>query len=229
MPNISSPHLNAVLWSVGLAVLAYLALVIFMKRRSLTIDTVLHGIDQVSVAVGKTGAWAIVLLTLAMCYEVFARYLLQSPTEWAFDMSYILYGVLFMLAGPYALSRNGHVRGDFLYRAWPVRWQAGLDLVLYFLFFFPGILALCYAGYGFAAFSWMIGEHSSNSPNGPPLYHFKTLLPLVGGLMVLQGCAEVVRAFRAFRTGEWPQRLHDVEETEKIILEQAEAEQKGAA
>ncbi len=161
MPNISSPHLNAVLWSVGLAVLAYLALVIFWKRRSLSIDTVLHGIDQISVAVGKTGAWAIVILTFAMCYEVFSRYLLQAPTEWAFDMSYILYGVLFMLAGPYALSRNGHVRGDFLYRQWPVRRQAALDLVLYFLFFFPGILALCYAGYGFAAFSWMIGEHSS--------------------------------------------------------------------
>ncbi|MCA3628827.1 MAG: TRAP transporter small permease subunit [Methylobacterium sp.] len=192
-------------------------------------DTVLHGIDQISVAVGKFGAWSIVILTLAMCYEVFARYLLQAPTEWAFDMSYILYGTLFMLAGPYALSRNGHVRGDFLYRQWPVRRQAAFDLVLYFLFFFPGILALCYAGYGFAAFSWMIGEHSSNSPNGPPLYHFKTLIPVVGGLMLLQGCAEVVRAVRAIRTGEWPQRLHDVEETEKIILEQAEAAQKGVA
>jgi TRAP-type mannitol/chloroaromatic compound transport system permease small subunit len=229
MPNISSPHLNAVLWSAALAVLAYLALVVFLRRRSLSIDTVLHGIDQISVAVGKFGAWSIVILTLAMCYEVFARYLLQAPTEWAFDMSYILYGTLFMLAGPYALSRNGHVRGDFLYRQWPVRRQAAFDLVLYFLFFFPGILALCYAGYGFAAFSWMIGEHSSNSPNGPPLYHFKTLIPVVGGLMLLQGCAEVVRAVRAIRTGEWPQRLHDVEETEKIILEQAEAAQKGVA
>lgn len=228
MPKFSSPHLNAVLISVALAVAAYLLLVIIWKRRSLSVDTVLHGIDQISVFVGKTGAWAILILTLAMCYEVFSRYLLQAPTDWAFDVSYILYGALFMLAGPYALSRNGHVRGDFLYRQWPVRRQAGLDLVLYFLFFFPGILALCYAGYGFAAFSWMIGEKSSNSPNGPPLYHFKTLIPLVGGLMVLQGMAEVVRCVRALRSGEWPQRLHDVEETEKIILEQAEAAQKGA-
>ncbi len=107
MPNISSPHLNAVLWSVGLTVLAYLALVIFWKRRSLSIDTVLHGIDQISVAVGKTGAWAIVILTFAMCYEVFSRYLLQAPTEWAFDMSYILYGVLFMLAGPMPCLATG--------------------------------------------------------------------------------------------------------------------------
>lgn len=229
MPNISSPHLNAVLLSVWAAVLLYVGFALFRKRKSLTVDTALHAIDQVSVFVGKAGAWSILLLTFAMGYEVFARYLLQAPTDWSFDMSYILYGALFMLAGPYALARNGHVRGDFLYRQWSVRQQAGLDLVLYFLFFFPGILALCYAGYGFAAFSWMIGEHSSNSPNGPPLYHFKTLIPLVGGLMVLQGLAEVVRCIIALRSGAWPERLHDVEETEKLILEQAEAAAKGAA
>lgn len=227
--NISSPHLNRVLWIVAAAVLLYILAICIWKRKSLTLDTVLHAIDQISTFVGKSGSWAIVLLTFAMCYEVFSRYLLQAPTEWAFDMSYILYGVLFMMAGPYALARNAHVRGDFLYRQWPVRRQAGLDLVLYFLFFFPGILALCYAGYGFAAFSWVIGEHSSNSPNGPPLFHFKTLIPLIGGLMILQGLAEVARCIVALKTGEWPERLHDVEETEKIILEQAEAQAKGAA
>ncbi|CAN1544262.1 FcbT2 TRAP-type mannitol/chloroaromatic compound transport system, small permease component [Rhabdaerophilaceae bacterium] len=229
MPNISSPHLNAVLVSVWAAVALYIAWSLFRKRKALNVDSLLHAIDQVSVFVGKAGAWSILLLTFAMGYEVFARYLLQAPTDWAFDMSYILYAVLFMLAGPYALARNGHVRGDFLYRQWTVRQQAGLDLVLYFLFFFPGILALCYAGYGFAAFSWMIGEHSSNSPNGPPLYHFKSLIPLVGGLMVLQGLAEVVRCVIALRSGVWPERLHDVEETEKLILEQAEAAAKGVA
>lgn len=229
MPKISSPHLNAVLISAALAVFAYILFVAYRERKTLSIDTFLHAVDQISVTVGKTGAWAILILTLAMCYEVFSRYMLQAPTEWAFDASYIFYGTLFMLAGPYALSRNGHVRGDFLYRQWPVKRQAAFDLVLYFVFFLPGILALCYAGYGFAAFSWMIGEHSSNSPNGPPLYHFKTLIPLVGGLMLLQGIAEIIRCVRALRSGEWPQRLHDVEETEKLILEQAEAAQKGAA
>jgi TRAP-type mannitol/chloroaromatic compound transport system permease small subunit len=227
--NISSPHLNWVLGSVAAAVLLYLLLICFWKRQNLSLDTLLQGIDQVSTVVGKTGAWSILILTLAMCYEVFSRYLLQAPTEWAFDASYIFYGMLFMLAGPYALARNAHVRGDFLYRQWPVRRQAGLDLALYFLFFFPGILALCYAGYGFAAFSWVIGEKSSNSPNGPPLYHFKTLIPVVGGLMILQGLAEVARCIVAIKTGVWPERLHDVEETEKLILEQAEAQQKGAA
>ena len=227
--NVSSPHLNAVLGGVALAVALYLLALMLWKRRNLSADTLLHGIDQISTLIGKAASWSILILTLAMSYEVFARYFLQAPTEWAFDVSYILYGTLFMLAGPYALARNSHVRGDFLYRQWSVRRQAALDLVLYFVFFFPGILALCYAGYSFAAFSWVIGEHSSNSPNGPPLYHFKSLIPLVGGLMVLQGGAEVVRAVRALRSGVWPDRLHDVEETEKIILEQAEAREKGAA
>ncbi|MCZ8183624.1 MAG: TRAP transporter small permease subunit [Beijerinckiaceae bacterium] len=189
----------------------------------------LHAVDRLSTAVGKVGAWAILILTFAMGYEVFARYVMRAPTEWAFDASYILYGTLFMLAGPYALARNGHVRGDFLYRQWPVKRQAVLDLVLYILFFFPGILALCYAGFTFASFSWIIKEHSSNSPNGPPLYPFKALIPIVGGLMVLQGIAEVTRCIVCLRTGEWPQRLSDVEETEKLILEQAEAAAKGNA
>ncbi|WP_332681626.1 TRAP transporter small permease subunit [Bosea sp. (in: a-proteobacteria)] len=178
-------------------------------------------------AIGKLAGWTILILTLAISYEVFARYALRAPTEWAFDVSYILYGTLFMLAGPYALARNAHVRGDFLYRQWSPRTQARLDLTLYFLFFFPGIIALAWAGYKFAAFSWMIGEHSSNSPSGPPLYHFKSLIPIAGVLMTVQGLAEVARCIICLRTGEWPPRLHDVEETEKLILEQAAAAQGG--
>jgi TRAP-type mannitol/chloroaromatic compound transport system permease small subunit len=203
-----------------------------MMRRAGTdrLMALLLAVDDVSTVIGKTAAWAIVVLTLAICYEVFARYILQAPTMWAFDVSYMLYGVLFMLAGPYALARNGHVRGDFLYREWPPRTQARLDLALYFVFFFPGILALCYAGFTFANFSWFIFERSANSPNGPYVFPFKSLIPLVGGLMVVQGLAEVVRCVLCIRTGEWPPRLHDVEETEKIILEQAEAAKtKGAA
>lgn len=223
MPMISSPQLNAVLIGMALTAAVFLLVVAWRERGNLTIETFTHGVDGFSTIVGKAGSWAILILTIAMAYEVAMRYLFRAPTTWAFDMSYILYGVLFMLAGPYALARNAHVRGDFLYRQWPVRRQAALDLVLYFLFFFPGILALCYAGYGFASFSWLINEHSSNSPNGPPLYHFKSLIPVVGGMMVLQGVAEVIRCVQALKTGEWPQRLHDVEETEKLILEQAEA------
>ena len=176
--------------------------------------------DQVSTWVGKTFAWCIVLLTFAISYEVFSRYVLGRPTTWAFDTSYILYGTLFMMAGAYALSRNSHVRGDFLYRQWKPRVQAGLDLVLYFIFFLPGVLAFIYSGYGFAKLSWMMNEHSSFSPAGPPIYPFKALIPIAGCLLLLQGIAEIIRCIITIRTGTWPQRLHDVEELERIILEE---------
>jgi TRAP-type mannitol/chloroaromatic compound transport system permease small subunit len=185
-------------------------------------ERLLFLVDEISTWVGKIFAWCILILTLTTSYEVFSRYIFGSPTSWAFDASYILYGTLFMLAGPYALARNGHVRGDFLYRSWPPRRQAFMDLLLYVLFFFPGMLALVYAGYEFAKMSWMMNEHSSASPDGPPVYHFKALIPIVGVLMVMQGAVEVIRCIMCIRTGEWPQRLHDVEELEKILVEEAE-------
>lgn len=184
----------------------------------------LYLIDALSAAVGKTFGWCILLLTLSTSYEVFARYMFGAPTDWAFDASYMLYGALFMLAGAYTLSRNGQVRGDFLYRAWRPRTQATTDLVLYFLFFFPGMLAFIYSGVGFAKLSYMMNEHSAASPDGPIVWPFKWLIPGVGGLMVLQGIVEVIRCIICIRTGEWPKRLHDVEETEKLMLERAEAE-----
>ncbi len=177
-------------------------------------------VDRLSTIVGQAFAWSILLLTLAVSYEVFSRYVLGAPTEWAFDASYILYGVLFIMSGAYALSRNAHVRGDFLYRAWSPRRQATTDLVLYFLFFFPGIIAFIYSGYGFAAQSWFSHEHSAYSPSGPPIYHYKTVIPVTGILLLLQGIVEVVRCLICIRTGGWPKRLHDVEEIDKIILEE---------
>jgi TRAP-type mannitol/chloroaromatic compound transport system permease small subunit len=179
-------------------------------------------VDEISTWVGKIFAWCILILTLTTSYEVFSRYIFGAPTTWAFDASYILYGTLFMLAGPYALSRNAHVRGDFLYRQWSPRRQAIMDLVLYFLFFFPGMIAFIYAGYEFAKMSWLMNEHSAASPDGPPVYHFKALIPIVGVLMVMQGAVEAIRCIMCIRTGEWPQRLHDVEELEKILIDEAE-------
>jgi len=177
-------------------------------------------VDRVSTIVGQFFAWTILLLTLAVSYEVFSRYALGRPTDWAFDASYILYGILFIMAGAYALARNAHVRGDFLYRSWKPRNQAAMDLVLYFLFFFPGIIAFIYSGYGFAAQSWFSHEHSAYSPAGPPIYHYKTIIPVTGVLLLLQGIVEVVRCLICMRTNGWPRRLHDVEELEKLILEQ---------
>ncbi len=179
-------------------------------------------IDHTSVWVGKTFGWCILALTLATSYDVFMRYVFRAPTDWGYDASYMLYGSLFMMAGAYALSRNGHVRGDVLYRFMPIRWQAGVDLTLYFIFFFPAVIALMYSGFEYAKMAWVIKEHSALSPDGPPLYHFKSLIPLAGFFLFLQGIAEVVRCVRALKTGEWPQRLSDVEELEKQILKDAQ-------
>jgi TRAP-type mannitol/chloroaromatic compound transport system permease small subunit len=186
------------------------------------LEQALHVVDGWSAAVGKTYAWCIVILTFTTSYEVFARYIFLAPTEWAFDASYMLYGTLFMMAGAYALSRNAHVRGDFIYRAWAPRRQAMIDLVLYILFYFPGMIAFVYAGYGFAELSRRMNEHSAASPNGPVVWPFKWLIVVVGALMVIQGVVEVLRCVICIRTGEWPKRLHDVEELEKVIMEEAE-------
>jgi TRAP-type mannitol/chloroaromatic compound transport system permease small subunit len=185
-------------------------------------EQVLHLVDGLNSAIGKTYGWCILILTFTTSYEVFSRYVFRAPTEWAFDASYMLYGTLFMMGGAYALARNAHVRGDFIYRAWSPRRQASLDLVLYFLFFFPGMLAFVYAGYGFAELSRRMNEHSSASPNGPIIWPFKWLIVIVGVLMVVQGVVEVIRCILCIRRGEWPRRLHDVEELEKVILEDAE-------
>jgi TRAP-type mannitol/chloroaromatic compound transport system permease small subunit len=179
-------------------------------------------IDELSTWVGKTFGWCILILTFTTSYEVFSRYMFGSPTDWAFDASYILYGTLFMMAGAYTLARNGHVRGDFLYRSWQPRTQAKLDLVLYILFFFPGILALMYSGFGFAKMAWLMNERSAASPNGPIIWPFKWIIPITGLLMLLQGLVESARCVICIRTGAWPQRLHDVEELDKIMLEKAE-------
>ena len=188
----------------------------------MNVQSVLHTIDGISTWVGKAASWLIMLLMAVVCIEVFKRYILNAPTAWIFDADNMMYGSLFMLCGAYTLAQNAHVRGDFLYRAWSPRTQARWDAALYILFFFPGMLAFVYAGYGYAKLSWMMNEHSSASPFGPPVYHFKMLIPIVGVLMVMQGIVELIRCVQCIRTGEWPQRLHDVEELDKVMLEKAE-------
>ena len=183
-------------------------------------------VDSLSASVGKAFGWCIMVLTFATCYEVFVRYVLNSPTSWAFDMSVQMYGALFMMAGAYTLSRNGHVRGDVLHRLLPPRGQAGIDLALYILFLLPGVFALIWYGYDFAADSWRYKEVSWSSPARVQIYFFKTLIPVAGFLVLLQGIAEAMRCVMCLRTGEWPERLHDVEETETMLLHQHEDEEK---
>jgi TRAP-type mannitol/chloroaromatic compound transport system permease small subunit len=181
------------------------------------LNTFLLGVDRLNTGVGKAFGWCIMLLTLAVSYEVFVRYVLNAPTRWAYDTSYILYGALFLMTGAYTLSRNGHVRGDVFYRLWRPKVQAGVDLVLYFFFFFPGILALIYSGYNFAEMSFRFKEVSIFSPAGVPIYPLKALIPVAGFLLLIQGIAEVIRCVICIQTGEWPRSLHDVEEIESAL------------
>ena len=180
----------------------------------------IYGIDQLNKTIGHAFAWCIIILTFGTCYEVFVRYVLDDPTSWAFDMSYLMYGALFYMAGAYTLSRAGHVRADMFYRLWRPRVQASVELVLYVVFFFPGILALVHSGWLYGVESMRIREVSVNSPAGVLIWPLKMMIPIGGGLMALQGLAELLRCVQCLRDGEWTARLHDVEELEKQILEE---------
>ena len=171
-------------------------------------------VDKISTFIGQAFSWLIVVLTFMISWEVFSRYVLDAPHSWAFDAMIIQYGTLFMMAGAYTLSKAGHVRGDVLYGFFEPRTQATIDLVLYILFFMPGVIALTYAGYSFAAESWAIREHSNITADGPPLYHFKTVLPLAGLALLLQGLIEIIRCVICIQQGAWPSREHDVEEVD---------------
>jgi TRAP-type mannitol/chloroaromatic compound transport system permease small subunit len=192
-------------------------------------------IDKLSTFVGQAFSWLIVALTLLISWEVFSRYALDNPHAWAFDAMIMLYGTLFMMAGAYTLSKNGHVRGDVLYGFFRPRTQASLDLLLYIVFFVPGVIALTYAGYFYAAESWAINEHSNITADGPPVYPFKTVIPLAGFILLLQGIVEIVRCIVCIRQGYWPSREEDVEEVdveklkEMVHAEDVEAAAKAGA
>jgi TRAP-type mannitol/chloroaromatic compound transport system permease small subunit len=190
----------------------------------MNVQSFLHTIDGISTWVGKAAAWLIIGLMTLVCVEVFKRYILNAPTAWIFDADNMMYGTLFMLCGAYTLAQNAHVRGDFLYSSMRPRMQAGLDLALYVIFFVPGIAALIYAGYDYAAISWRIAEHSNVTANGPPVYQFKMVIPIAGALVMLQGIAEMVRCVVCLRTGEWPSRLHDVTEIDVVEEQLADSE-----
>jgi TRAP-type mannitol/chloroaromatic compound transport system permease small subunit len=187
-------------------------------------NRLIYAIDQLSKTVGHAFAWCIIILTLGTTYEVFVRYALNDPTSWAFDFSYIMYGALFFMSGAYTLSRGGHVRADMFYRLWRPRTQATVELLLYVLFFFPGVISLMYSGWQYGTESMKILEKSINSPVGIPIWQIKMLIPVGGALVALQGFAEVLRCLLCLRQGEWLPRLHDVEELEKQILQKAAEE-----
>jgi TRAP-type mannitol/chloroaromatic compound transport system permease small subunit len=179
-------------------------------------------IDRISTAIGKAFGWYILIMTFGTSYEVFVRYVLDNPTIWNYDLSYNMYGALFIMAGAYTLSRNAHVRGDVVYRLWKPRTQAAVDLFLFIIFFFPGVFALTLAGYRYAGESWRYQEVSVFSPADIPIFPLKTLIPVTGAMLLAQGLAEVFRCIICLRTGAWPQRAQDVEELESAILHEHE-------
>jgi TRAP-type mannitol/chloroaromatic compound transport system permease small subunit len=174
----------------------------------------LLAVDTFSTWVGQTFAWLVVALTFLITWEVFSRYVLERPHAWAFDVMIMLYGTMFMMAGAYTLAKNGHVRGDVLYGFFPPRLQASIDLTLYIVFFIPGVVALCWAGYRYAGESWAINEHSNITAEGPPIYPFKTIIPIAGAVLLLQGIVEIIRCVICLRQGDWPSREIDVEEVD---------------
>jgi len=171
-------------------------------------------VDRISTWVGQAFSWLIVALTLHITWEVFSRYVLDHPRAWAFDAMIMMYGTLFMMAGAYTLAKSGHVRGDVIYGYFTPRAQAILDLTLYIVFFIPGIVALTYAGYFYAAESWAIDEHSNITAEGPPVYPFKTVIPLAGAFVLVQGIVEIIRCMICIRQGAWPTREEDVQEVD---------------
>ena len=171
-------------------------------------------VDKLSTWVGHAFSFCIVVLTLHVSWEVFSRYVLDNPRAWAFDFMIMMYGTLFMMAGAYTLAKNSHVRGDVLYGFFRPRTQAILDLILYIVFFIPGVVALVWAGYTYAAESWAINEHSTITSEGPPIYPFKTVIPVAGAILLLQGIVEIVRCVICIKQGEWPSREQDVVEVD---------------
>ncbi|MBC7803282.1 MAG: TRAP transporter small permease subunit [Candidatus Parcubacteria bacterium] len=171
-------------------------------------------VDKISTWVGHAFSFLIIGLTLLITWEVFSRYVLDAPHAWAFDAMNMLYGTLFMMAGAYTLAKNGHVRGDVLYGFFRPRTQASWDLLLYIVFFIPGVIALTYAGYFYAAESWAINEHSNVTADGPPVYPFKTVIPVAGAFLLVQGIVEIVRCIICIKQGYWPSREEDVEEVD---------------
>jgi TRAP-type mannitol/chloroaromatic compound transport system permease small subunit len=183
-------------------------------------QNVLLFVDKISTWAGQAFSWLILSLTLLISWEVFSRYVVNHPHPWAFDVMIMMYGTLFMMAGAYTLAKEGHVRGDVLYGFFPPRLQAWLDLILYICFFVPGVVAFCWAGYIYAGESWAINEHSNITSEGPPIYPFKTVIPIAGVIVLLQGIVEIIRCVICIKQGEWPSREEDVEEVDVDKLKQ---------
>jgi TRAP-type mannitol/chloroaromatic compound transport system permease small subunit len=174
--------------------------------------------DQFVVWVGRSFAWGIFILTAAVMYEVIMRYFFNAPTLWAFDFTIQMYGAVFLMGGTSAMSTKTHVKADMYYNKLSEKGQAILDLILFICFYAPGVFALTYAGYFYAKKAWIVHETSWNSPAQIQIYFSKSLIPIAGLLLIIIGISEIFRCIICIKTGKWPERIDDVEETEKMIL-----------
>ncbi len=174
--------------------------------------------DQFVVWIGRAFAWGIFILTAAVMYEVIMRYFFNAPTLWAFDFTIQMYGAVFMMGGASAMSTKTHVKADMYYNKLSEKGQAILDLILFICFYGPGVFALTYAGYFYAKKAWIVHETSWNSPAQIQVYFSKSLIPIAGLLLLIIGISEIFRCIICIKTGKWPERIDDVEETEKMIL-----------
>ncbi len=163
---------------------------------------VIRTIDSFSKWSGRLFSFLAVPMMGALVYEVGSRYLLKAPTVWAYDITYMTYGSLFMLGAAYALHRKAHVRTDLIYRLLSVRTQALIDGVLYFTLFFPGMAFFLVKGWESFAYSWFLKEKAMGAW-APPLYPFKAVIPLAALLLIIQGVAELMKCIHAYRRGEW--------------------------
>ena len=166
-------------------------------------ERLVRAIDSLSTAAGWVAGWCIVPMTLAVSYEVVARYAFHAPTRWSYDAGWMLYGAQFMLAAAFTLRRGGHIRTDVLYERWSPRRQAVVDAVCYVLFFFPGMLCILAAGFVEARHAWEIGERTGLRivVVPVPMYAVKAIIPISAALLVLQGVSEVIRCVRTIRAG----------------------------
>jgi TRAP-type mannitol/chloroaromatic compound transport system permease small subunit len=162
-----------------------------------------NAIDKFSDVTGRMFSYLVYPLVGCVAYEVFARYVFGAPTVWAYDITYMFYGSIFMLGAAYTLLKKGHIRTDLFYNNWSPQKQGKIDAIMYLLFFFPGMILYLFAGIDYAAHSWITNEKSSNSPWMPIIYPFKAVIPVAAALILIQGVSEFIKSLHAWKKGEW--------------------------
>jgi TRAP-type mannitol/chloroaromatic compound transport system permease small subunit len=172
-----------------------------MAEPSAGLIKLVRAVDKFTDTTGVWIAWLNIPLVLAVAYEVIARYFFHAPTIWSFDVTYMLYGTIFMLGCAYALHKGAHIRTDFFYDKWSVKTKGIIDSVSYIVFFFPAIFVLLVVSWNEGFYAFSIGETSEQTPWRPILWPYKMVVPLACLLLLVQGISELIKSFYAARMG----------------------------